>query len=166
MRLMECMRLRVKDIDFGRGEILIRDGKGVKDRVTMLPQSPVAPLQAHLQRRRAIHEADLQAGMADVFLPDALARKYPHARQEWGWQYVFVTTGYVRDPRSGAQRRHHQDEKLLQRAMKRAVTAAEALPSWPHRIRYATALPPICLNPATIFARCRSYWATRMSAPR
>ena len=140
MRLMECMRLRVKDIDFGRGEILIRDGKGAKDRVTMLPQSLVAPLQAHLQRRRAIHEADLQAGMADVFLPDALARKYPHAGQEWGWQYVFVTTGYVRDPRSGAQRRHHQDEKLLQRAMKRAVTAAGiAKLATPHTLRHSFA---------------------------
>ena len=93
MRLMECMRLRVKDIDFGNGEILVRNGKGAKDRVTMLPHSLVAPLQTHLQRRRAMHEADLLAGMADVFLPDALARKYPQAGQGWGWQYVFVTTG-------------------------------------------------------------------------
>ncbi|WP_028450136.1 integron integrase [Chitinibacter tainanensis] len=140
MRLMECMRLRVKDVDFGRGEILVRDGKGAKDRVTMLPQSLAAPLQAHLQRRHTIHQADLQAGMADVYLPDALARKYPNAGQEWGWQYVFVTTGYVRDPRSGAQRRHHQDEKLLQRAMKRAVAAAGiAKPATPHTLRHSFA---------------------------
>jgi integron integrase len=140
MRLMECMRLRVKDVDFGRGEILVRDGKGAKDRVTMLPQSLVTPLQAHLQQRHAIHEADLQAGMADVYLPDALARKYPHAGQERGWQYVFATTGYVRDPRSGAQRRHHQDEKLLQRAMKRAVLAAGiAKPATPHTLRHSFA---------------------------
>lgn len=140
MRLMECMRLRVKDIDFERLEVLVRDGKGAKDRVTMLPQSVVEPLQAHLLRRRSIHEADLAAGMADVYLPDALARKYPNAAKEWGWQYVFVTTGYVHDPRSGAVRRHHQDEKLLQRAMKRAVNAAGiAKPATPHTLRHSFA---------------------------
>lgn len=140
MRLMECMRLRVKDVDFERLEVLVRDGKGAKDRVTMLPQSLCEPLEAHLLRRRAIHEADLTAGMADVYLPDALARKYPNAATEWGWQYIFVTAGYVRDPRSGAVRRHHQDEKLLQRAMKRAVTAAGiAKPATPHTLRHSFA---------------------------
>lgn len=140
MRLMECMRLRVKDIDFERLEVLVRDGKGAKDRVTMLPQSLSEPLQAHLRRRRAVHEADLAAGMADVYLPDALARKYPNAAKEWGWQYLFVTSGYVRDPRSGAVRRHHQDEKLLQRAMKRAVMAAGITkPATPHTLRHSFA---------------------------
>ncbi len=140
IRLMECMRLRVNDVDFERLEVLVRDGKGAKDRVTMLPQSVVEPLQAHLLRRRSIHEADLAAGMADVFLPDALAIKYPNAAKEWGWQYVFATTGYVQDPRSGAVRRHHQDEKLLQRAMKRAVNAAGiAKPATPHTLRHSFA---------------------------
>ncbi|WP_143449502.1 integron integrase [Iodobacter sp. BJB302] len=140
MRLMECMRLRVKDVDFTMQEIIVRDGKGAKDRVTMLPQSVIEPLQAHLQSRRALYEADLAAGMADIYLPDALARKYPNAAKEWGWQYVFVTTGYVRDPRSGAERRHHQDEKLLQRAMKRAVQAAGlAKPATPHTLRHSFA---------------------------
>lgn len=140
MRLMECMRLRVKDIDFERLEVLVRDGKGAKDRVTMLPQSVVEPLQAHLRRRQALHEADLAADMADVYLPDALARKHPNAAKEWGWQYVFATTGYVRDQRSDALRRHHQDEKLLQRAMKRAVNAAKlAKLATPHTLRHSFA---------------------------
>ena len=140
MRLMECMRLRVKDVDFERLEVLVRDGKGAKDRVTMLPQSLREPLQAHLLRRRAVYEADLAAGMAEVYLPDALGRKYPNAAKEWGWQYVFATSGYVRDPRSGAVRRHHQDEKLLQRAMKRAVAAAGiAKPATPHTLRHSFA---------------------------
>ncbi|WP_374358049.1 integron integrase [Chitinimonas sp.] len=140
MRLMECMRLRVKDIDFERREILVRDGKGAKDRVTMLPQSLVEPLQAHLLRRRTQHEEDTTAGRADVYLPDALARKYPNAAAQWGWQYVFVTAGLVKDPRSGALRRHHQDEKLLQRAMKRAVAAAKiAKPATPHTLRHSFA---------------------------
>lgn len=124
MRLMECVRLRVKDVDFGRGEILIRDGKGAKDRVTMLPQSLVGPLHAHLQQRRALFDDDRQAGKASVYMPDALARKYPNAPTEWGWQYVFPSGSYSVDPRSGGERRHHLDEKLLQRAMKRAVLAA------------------------------------------
>lgn len=140
MRLMECMRLRVKDVDFERREVLVRDGKGAKDRVTMLPQSVSEPLQTHLLRRRAVYETDLATGMADVYLPDALARKYPNAATEWGWQYIFVTSGYVHDPRSGAVRRHHQDEKLLQRAMKRAVIAAGITkPATPHTLRHSFA---------------------------
>lgn len=140
MRLMECLRLRVKDVEFERLEIVVRDGKGAKDRVTMLPESVVADLQAHLQRRRLIHEADVAAGMADVYLPDALARKYPNAASEWGWQYVFASANYLRDPRSGVVRRHHHDEKLLQRAMKRAVQAVGlAKPATPHTLRHSFA---------------------------
>jgi len=140
MRLMECVRLRVKDVDFARGEILIRDGKGAKDRVTMLPQSLVFPLQAHLQQRRALFDDDIRAGKVSVYMPDALARKYPNSPADWGWQYVFPSGSYSIDPRSGAERRHHLDEKLLQRAMKRAVQASGmAKPATPHTLRHSFA---------------------------
>jgi len=140
MRLMECVRLRVKDVDFGRNEILIRDGKGGKDRVTMLPAALALPLTEHLQRRRLIHEDDLAAGKAGVWLPDALAKKYPHAETEWAWQFVFCSGSHSIDPRSGEVRRHHIDEKLLQRAMKRAVAAARlAKLATPHTLRHSFA---------------------------
>ncbi|GHU36637.1 integron integrase [Betaproteobacteria bacterium] len=140
MRLMECMRLRVKDVDFERAEILIRDGKGGKDRVTMLPQTLLAPLQVHLQARRQLYEEDSAKGMAGVYLPDALARKYPEAATNWGWQFVFVAGSYSVDPRSGEKRRHHMDEKLLQRAMKKAVLAAAIVkPATPHTLRHSFA---------------------------
>ena len=140
MRLMECARLRVKDVDFGRREILIRDAKGAKDRVTMLPESLAAALRDHLAGRRTLFEADLAQGKAEVYLPDALARKYPNASREWGWQYVFAAAGYSIDPRSGRERRQHRDEKLLQRAMKRAVQAA-GIPkiATPHTLRHSFA---------------------------
>lgn len=140
MRLMECVRLRVKDVDFARGEILIRDGKGAKDRVTMLPESVVPALQVHLQKCRALFEDDLKKGKAGVYLPCALAAKYPNAPTEWGWQYVFPSGSYSTDPRSGAERRHHLDEKLLQRAMKKAVSAAGLTkPATPHTLRHSFA---------------------------
>jgi len=140
MRLMECVRLRVKDVDFARREILIRDGKGAKDRVTMLPDSVVGALQDHLQQRRALFDDDRQKGKATVYMPDALARKYPNAPTEWGWQYIFPSGSYSADPRSGAERRHHLDEKLLQRAMKRAVQASGlAKPATPHTLRHSFA---------------------------
>ncbi len=115
---MEVIRLRVKEVDFAQGEILIRDGKGAKDRVTMLPEGVSADLREHLQRRKLVFEDDLRAGKASVYLPDALARKYPAASTSWLWQYVFVAGSYSVDPRSGVERRHHLDEKLLQRAEK------------------------------------------------
>ncbi len=140
MRLMEVMRLRVKDVEFARGEIVVRDGKGAKDRVTMLPQSVKEDLLAHLARRRALFEQDLAAGKAGVYLPDALAVKYPNAPLEWPWQYVFVSGSFSTDPRSGAVRRHHLDEKLLQRAMKQAVVAAGvAKLATPHTLRHSFA---------------------------
>lgn len=140
MRLMECVRLRVKDVDFGQREILIRDGKGAKDRVTMLPDTLIAPLQAHLAKRRLIYEDDQAKGMAEVFLPDALARKYPNAPTDWAWQYIFPSGSYSVDPRSGRERRHHIDEKLLQRAVKRAVAASGITkPATPHTFRHSFA---------------------------
>ncbi|WP_027147331.1 integron integrase [Methylobacter marinus] len=140
MRLMECVRLRVKDVDFERGEILIRDGKGAKDRVTMLPESLKASLQAHLQQRRALFDDDTRLRKASVYLPDALERKYPNASTEWAWQYIFPSGSYSLDPRSGVERRHHIDEKLLQRAMKKAVQASGiAKPATPHTLRHSFA---------------------------
>ncbi len=140
MRLMECVRLRVKDVDFSRAEIIVRDGKGAKDRVTMLPQRIAAELQAHLQRRRHLYEDDLAKGMASVYLPNALDRKYANAENEWGWQYVFVAKSYSIDPRSGTERRHHIDQKLVQRAMKRAVQEAGiSKPATPHTLRHSFA---------------------------
>ncbi len=140
MRLMECCRLRVKDIDFVRHEILVRDGKGAKDRVTMLPETLVRALQEHLAKRRRLYEDDLGKRMAEVYLPDALARKYPNAATEWAWQYVFPSGSYSIDPRSGHERRHHIDEKLLQRAMKKAVTASGITKfATPHTLRHSFA---------------------------
>jgi integron integrase len=140
MRLMECVRLRVKDVDLERGEILVRDGKGAKDRITMLPESLVEPLKTHLAARRRIYEEDEAKGMTSVYLPDALERKYPNAAADWGWQYVFVAGSYSVDPRGGVTRRHHMDEKLLQRAMKRAVQAAGLeKPATPHTLRHSFA---------------------------
>lgn len=140
MRLMECVRLRVKDVDFERAEILVRDGKGAKDRVTMLPQSLILPLQDHLRWRRQLFEDDKAKGMASVYLPDALDRKYPNAAVNWAWQYIFPALGYSIDPRSGAERRHHLDEKTLQRAVKKAVQASGvAKLATPHTFRHSFA---------------------------
>lgn len=140
MRLMECMRLRVKDVDFARREIVIRDGKGGKDRRTMLPATLVDPLQAQLREARRVHERDLAAGLGAVWLPDALARKFLGAAREWGWQYVFPATGRSTDPRTGAIGRHHLDESVLQRAVKSAVRRAGiAKPATCHTLRHSFA---------------------------
>ena len=124
MRVLEAVRLRVKDLEFRRGEILVRDGKGRKDRVTMLARSLGDSLQAHLVGVRELHEHDLAAGAGAVFLPDALGRKYPNAVRQWGWQYVFPARRISVDPRSGERRRHHLDERLVQRAFSGAQKAA------------------------------------------
>lgn len=121
MRLMEVVRLRVKDVDFGYKQITVRDGKGEKDRRTLLPASLVEALQLHLAQVKIQHEADCQRGHGDVYLPYALERKYPNALREWGWQYVFPASKLSVDPRSGVVRRHHASEDKLQRAMKDAV---------------------------------------------
>lgn len=140
LRLMECVRLRVKDVDFGQMQILVRDGKGDKDRVTMLPRSLVEPLREHLVKVRVLHRQDIAEGFGEVYLPYALDRKYPNAGREWAWQYVFPSSKRSVDPRSGVVRRHHADEKVLQRAMKSAVRAADiAKPATPHTLRHSFA---------------------------
>jgi len=140
LRLMECLRLRVQDVDFSRKEILVRDGKGFKDRVTMLPAALAAPLRAHLERVRALHRQDLAAGYGAVHLPYALERKYPGAARDWGWQYVFPSAKLAVDPRSGETRRHHVQDQALQRAVKQAVRDADlAKPATPHTLRHSFA---------------------------
>ena len=124
MRLMECLRLRVKDVDFDLNQIVVRDGKGAKDRVTLLPATLSDPLKEHLGRVKLLHETDLAAGFGRVYLPFALARKYPNADREWGWQYVFPAAKISTDPRTGAVRRHHASEQALQRAVRPAARLA------------------------------------------
>lgn len=121
LRLMECVRLRVKDIDFGYNQILIRDAKGQKDRHAMLPLSLKEPLQRHLAKVKTIHEQDLHDGFGRVYLPYALEQKYPNAVGEWGWQYVFPASKRSIDSRTGIEQRHHIDESVLQREVKRAI---------------------------------------------
>lgn len=139
LRLMECLRLRVKDLDFAQ-QIIVRDGKGQKDRVTVLPEMLVKPLRQHLQHVKAIHEQDLAQGRGAVYLPDALARKYPNAEREWIWQWVFPSPRLSVDPRSGAVRRHHMDPSGLQRAVRRAAqTAGINKHVTPHTFRHSFA---------------------------
>ena len=144
MRLLECLRLRVKDVDFGRNEIVIHDGKGAKDRVTMLPESLKADLARHLERVRAIHERDLAAGLGRVVLPPALARKFQRAEREWCWQFVFpagsLSAAARGDARPTGLRWHHVHEKNLQRAVKTATVAARVnKPVTPHTFRHSFA---------------------------
>ncbi|MCK6384449.1 MAG: integron integrase [Rhodocyclaceae bacterium] len=140
LRLMEGVRLRVKDVDLARGEIVVREGKGGKDRVTMVPQRLIEPLRAQIARARAVHQSDLARGRGEVWLPDALAVKYPNAARAFGWQYVFPAAGFSTDPRSGAERRHHLDEKRVQRAVKAAAQKAGLVkPVSPHTLRHSFA---------------------------
>lgn len=124
LRLLEALRLRVKDVDFERRAILVRDAKRDEGRVTVLPHSLVEPLKVHLQHVKALHEEDLAKGYGAVYLPDALERKYPNAAREWIWQYVFPSDRLSVDPRSGVTRRHHLDESGLQKAVRQAAVAA------------------------------------------
>lgn len=140
LRLMEALRLRVKDVDFDRGEITVRDGKGGKDRYTMLPRALAEPLRREMERARQLHQADLQEGLGAVWLPFALARKYPAAPHEFGWQYVFPAARRSRDPRDGCERRHHFDDALLARALKKACREAGiAKPVSAHTLRHSFA---------------------------
>jgi len=124
LRLMECVRLRVKDVDFGYARITVRDGKGAKDRVTMLPIHLAKPLERHLRKVEVQHQEDVEAGYGSVYLPTALERKFPKAAREWIWHYVFPSSRLSIDPRSGEKRRHHVEESSLQLAMKNAVSAS------------------------------------------
>jgi integron integrase len=146
LRLMECIRLRVKDVDFAYARIVVRDGKGAKDRMTMLPVNLATPLQRHLDKVKTQHEEDLEDGFGAVHLPDALARKYPSAEREWCWQYVFPSARLAIDPRADSaaemkvRRRHHVAESVLQLAVKKAVVASGiAKPASCHTLRHSFA---------------------------
>ncbi len=140
LRLMECLRLRVKDLDFAQHQLIIRDGKGMHDRVTMLPDTLTAPLQIHLQLVRRIFDEDVEHGYGTVYLPFALERKYQNANREWVWQYVFPAARLSTDPRGGQIRRHHRDERGLQSAVRAAVRAAGiAKPASCHTFRHSFA---------------------------
>ncbi len=140
LRLLECLRLRIKDLDLDRGELTVRDAKGQKDRITMLPRMLVDPLRTHLARVRHLHETDVAGGFGRVHLPFALDRKYPNADLEWGWQYVFPASKRSIDPRSGVERRHHASPEALQRAIKNAVRKANVIkPASVHTLRHSFA---------------------------
>ena len=124
LRLLEALTLRVKDIDFGRRQVIVRSGKGDKDRVTVLPMDLHEPLRAHFARVKRLHERDLARGAGNVVLPGALARKYPSARSAWEWQWVFPATTIYVEVQTGERRRHHLHETAMQRAMKEAVLRA------------------------------------------
>ena len=130
----------MKDLEFGQSELVVRDGKGRRDRVTVLPRSLVPELEAHLARTRRTFEQDLAEGFGEVYLPDALERKYPSASREWGWQWAFPATRRSEDPRSGRHRRHHLHEAVVQRAVRRAARSAGfTKPVTPHTLRHSFA---------------------------
>ena len=124
LRLMECIRLRIQDVDFGQGRIFVRGGKGGKDRTVVLPESLRESLAEHIDKVQDLHGADLRAGYGEVYIPEALARKYPNACREIGWQYAFPAQGRSIDPRSGKEMRHHVMESGLQKAVKTATRKA------------------------------------------
>ena len=140
MRLLEGLRLRVKDVEFERRELIVREGKGNKDRVTVLPENLLQPLREQMERARALHRKDLDDGLGAVWLPDALAIKYPQAAMAWGWQYVFPSPVRSEDPRSGTVRRHHIYEQSVQRAVSLAARRAGIdKPCTPHVLRHSFA---------------------------
>jgi integron integrase len=140
LRLMECLRLRVKDIDFTSNQIVVRAGKGDKDRHTMLPAAVKEPLAKHLDLIRRQHQRDLDRGLGRVALPNALERKYPNAGKEWAWQWVFPATSHYVDRVTGEKRRHHLHESVLQKAVKEAVQkAGVSKPASPHSLRHSFA---------------------------
>ena len=140
LRLMDCIRLRVKDIDFGYRQIVVRDGKGAKDRITVLPDAAIAPLKSHLDHVRAVFEQDRRDSIPGVFLPHALERKYPNASTQWHWQWAFPAQNLSVDPRSKSVRRHHVHETLLQRAVREAARQAGInKPATCHTLRHSFA---------------------------
>jgi integron integrase len=140
MRIMEGVRLRVEDVEFTRRELIVREGKGNKDRVTVLPENLILPLKAHLEKVKALHERDLAEGFGEAYLPNALAVKYPNAPRAWGWQFVFPSPVHSNDPRSGIERRHHVYETSVQRAVREAARLAGIhKPVTPHTLRHSFA---------------------------
>lgn len=140
LRVSECVRLRVKQLDFAQSQIVVRDGKGKKDRVTMLPESLHKLLRAHLVRVKRIHEEDLRAGLGSVYMPHALERKYPYASKDWPWQWVFPSPQISTDPRSGLRRRHHITPSGLRKAVQRAADLADLSKHvTPHTLRHSFA---------------------------
>ena len=140
LRLLEGLRLRVQDLDFAMKQLTVRDGKGAKDRYTVLPESLIPDLRQHLERVQLRHQEDLAAGFGSVYLPGALDRKYPNAAREWRWQYVFPARDRSTDPRSGAVRRHHLDEATIQKAIRAAVALTGITKrASPHTLRHSFA---------------------------
>jgi integron integrase len=140
MRVLEGLRLRVKDVEFERREIIVRQGKGAEDRVTVLPENLILPLREQIEHARRLHRADLALGLGEVWLPDALAVKYRHAGRAWGWQYVFPSPSLSIDPRTGARRRHHLLEQTVQKAVAGAARRAGIdKPCTPHVLRHSFA---------------------------
>jgi len=164
LRIIECLRLRVQDIDVAMKSITVRDGKGAKDRVTTFPASLIIALQEHLTRVKLIHEQDLKAGHGEVYMPHALARKYPHAAKDWRWQYVFPAEHLSTDPRSGQVRRHHLDPSPINKAIANAICKAgiqKRVSAHTFLHSFATHL----LQGVRTYARFRPFWATRTSLP-
>ena len=140
LRLMECLRLRVKDIDLNSNQIVVRAGKGDKDRQTMLPTTLKEALVKHLDAIKRLHQRDIERGLGRVTLPNALERKYPNAGMEWGWQWVFPATSHFIDRATGERRRHHLHESVLQKAVKEAVRkSGVSKPASPHTFRHSFA---------------------------
>jgi integron integrase len=165
LRLLEGLRLRVKDLDFARSELTVREGKGNKDCVTMLPQLLHQPLRQHLHGIRRQHEADVQRGLGRAPLPGALARKYPNANQEWGWQWIFPASSHYVDRETGVRHRHHLHESVIQRPCGKPLVR----PAWPSGsppTPSGTRSPPTSWRTVTTSARSRSCSATATSRPR
>jgi integron integrase len=162
LRLTECIRLRVKDMDFGNHQIIVRDGKGEDDRFTVLPDSLIPALKEHLQNVRLIHQRDLKAGYGEVYLPYALARKYPNASRDWNWQYLFPALSLSTDPVSKKTMRHHADPSVLQKAVRQAAKTAGSI-SWFRLIPSGILSLPICSRMDTTSGLSRNCSAIRTS---